>query len=90
MGVLVFGRGELADAATEWAEAGKNARRLRGVGGWQPTASGLLAHREESQAAWEGLLQDLYRRGLEGEKLLLIVRDGRSGWASAIETVKSQ
>lgn len=45
MGVLVFGRGELADAATEGVEAGTNARRLRGVGGWQPTASGLLGMR---------------------------------------------
>ncbi len=90
MGVLVFGRGELADAATEWAKAGTNARRLRGAGGWLPTASSLLAHPEESQAASEVLLQDLYRRGLEGKNLLFIVRDGCPRWAAAIETVKSQ
>jgi hypothetical protein len=30
----------------------------------------------ESQADWEGLLQDLYRRGLEGKHLALIVTDG--------------
>ncbi len=30
----------------------------------------------ESQAAWEGLLQDLYRRGLEGQHLLLIPQSG--------------
>lgn len=41
----------------------------------------------ESQAAWEGLLQDLYRRGLRGEKLLMIVTDGCPGLAAALQTV---
>lgn len=41
----------------------------------------------ESQAAWEGLLQDLYGRGLRGRKLLLIVTDGCAGLAAAIRTV---
>ena len=41
----------------------------------------------ESQNAWEGLLQDLYRRGLKGDNLLLIVTDGCAGLAAAIETV---
>jgi putative transposase len=41
----------------------------------------------ESQAAWEGLLQDLYRRGLEGRQLQLIVTDGCAGLAAALETV---
>jgi len=41
----------------------------------------------ESQADWEGLLEDLYRRGLEGKKLLLIVTDGCPGLAAAIQTV---
>jgi putative transposase len=41
----------------------------------------------ESQSAWEGLLQDLYRRGLEGKKLKLIVTDGCSGLAAALQTV---
>jgi putative transposase len=41
----------------------------------------------ESQADWEGLLQDLYRRGLEGKNLLLIVTDGCPGLAAAIRTV---
>jgi transposase-like protein len=40
----------------------------------------------ESQTAWEGLLQDLYRRGLSGRNLLLIVTDGCPGLA-AIQTV---
>ena len=41
----------------------------------------------ESQAAWEGLLQDLFRRGLLGHHLLLIVTDGCPGLAAAIQTV---
>ena len=41
----------------------------------------------ESQTAWESLLQDLYRRGLEGKNLLLIVTDGCPGLGAAIQTV---
>lgn len=41
----------------------------------------------ESQAAWEGLLEDLYRRGIEGCNLQLIVTDGCPGLAAAIQTV---
>jgi putative transposase len=41
----------------------------------------------ESQAAWEGLLEDLYRRGLEGQKLKLIVTDGCAGLMAALQTV---
>lgn len=41
----------------------------------------------ESQAAWEGLLEDLYRRGLRGRNLLLVVTDGCAGLAAAIRTV---
>jgi len=37
----------------------------------------------ESQAEWEGLLQDLYQRGLEGRHLGLIVTDGCPGLATA-------
>ena len=48
---------------------------------------GFLRSKGESQAAWEGLLQDLYRRGLQGENLLLIVTDGCAGLAAAIQTV---
>ena len=47
----------------------------------------FLRSRGESQAAWEGLLQDLYRRGLKGESLLLIVTDGCPGLAAALQTV---
>lgn len=47
----------------------------------------FLRTQGESQAAWEGFLQDLYRRGLEGKKLLLIVTDGCPGLAAALETV---
>src|SRR5262249_22295580 len=41
----------------------------------------------ESQAAWEGLLEDLYRRGLQGQKLKLIVTDGCPGLRAALQTV---
>jgi putative transposase len=41
----------------------------------------------ESQGAWEGLLNDLYRRGLRGKNLLLIITDGCPGLAGAIQTV---
>ncbi len=48
---------------------------------------GFVRSRGESQAAREGLLQDLYRRGLRGRKPTLIVTDGCAGLAAAIETV---
>jgi transposase-like protein len=41
----------------------------------------------ESQQAWEGVLNDLYRRGLEGHQLELIVTDGCPGLAAALQTV---
>src|SRR5215470_10147778 len=41
----------------------------------------------ESQLAWEGLLNDLYQRGLKGRQLQLIVTDGCPGLAAAIQTV---
>jgi putative transposase len=48
---------------------------------------GFTRSRGESQAAWEGLLNDLRRRGLAGDKLKLIITDGCAGLAAAIETV---
>jgi putative transposase len=47
----------------------------------------FLRSQGESQAAWEGLLGDLYRRGLEGQKLKLIVTDGCTGLKAALQTV---
>jgi putative transposase len=47
----------------------------------------FLRRQGESQADWEGLLGDLYRRGLEGKQLGLIVTDGCPGLAAAIPTV---
>jgi putative transposase len=41
----------------------------------------------ESQAGWEGFLNNLYHRGLRGEKLQLIVTDGCAGLATALQTV---
>ena len=48
---------------------------------------GFLRTQGESQAHWEALLNDLYRRGLKGDKLLLIVTDGCPGLAAALQTV---
>jgi putative transposase len=47
----------------------------------------FLRTKGESQADWESLLQDLYRRGLEGKNLLLVVTDGCAGLAGAIQTI---
>jgi putative transposase len=44
----------------------------------------------ESQQAWEGLLRDLYRRGLIGERLKLIITDGCAGLAAALQVVYPQ
>jgi putative transposase len=41
----------------------------------------------ESQAGWEGLLNDLFQRGLRGKNLLLVITDGCVGLARALETV---
>lgn len=51
---------------------------------------GFVRSRGESQAAWEGLLMDLYRRGLEGRNLQLIITDGCEGLAAALQTVYPQ
>lgn len=50
----------------------------------------LLAYtraKSESQAGWEGLLNDLYGRGLRGTNLQLVITDGCPGLARALETV---
>lgn len=41
----------------------------------------------KSQAGWEGLLNDLYRRGLRGQRLQLVIADGCPGLAAAIPAV---
>ena len=41
----------------------------------------------ESQGAWEGLLNDLFQRGLCGKNLQLVITDGCAGLAGALETV---
>lgn len=41
----------------------------------------------ESQAGWEGLLNDLFQRGLRGRNLQLVITDGCPGLARALETV---
>lgn len=47
----------------------------------------FLRSQGEGQSAWEGLLGDLYRRGLHGENLQLILTDGCAGLAAAIQTI---
>ncbi|HWP24614.1 MAG TPA: transposase, partial [Candidatus Binatia bacterium] len=44
----------------------------------------------ESQTEWEGFLNDLYRRGLKGENLKLIVTDGGKGLKAALALVFGQ
>lgn len=41
----------------------------------------------ESQSGWEGLLNDLFQRGLQGQRLQLVITDGCPGLARALETV---
>src|ERR1017187_7958355 len=48
---------------------------------------GFLRTKGEGRAHWEALLNDFYRRGLKGDKLLLVVTDGCAGLAAAIQTV---
>jgi putative transposase len=43
--------------------------------------------KSESQAGWEGLLNDLFQRGLRGTNLQLVITDGCPGLARALETV---
>ena len=50
----------------------------------------LLGFRQaasESQAAWEAFLNDLFRRGLEGANLKLVVTDGCKGLHAALAVV---
>ena len=41
----------------------------------------------ESQASWEAFLNDLYKRGLKGDNLKLIITDGCPGLKATIDTV---
>ncbi len=43
--------------------------------------------KSESEAAWEAFLNDLYRRGLEGASLRLVVTDGCLGLRKALDTI---
>jgi putative transposase len=58
---------------------------VRPEGGRQLLA--FVRAKSESQAGWEGLLHDLYRRGLRGQRLQLVVTDGCPGLAAAIPVV---
>jgi putative transposase len=54
--------------------------------GWREVI-GYMKAKAESEAAWEAFLDDLYKRGLTGERLKLIVADGAPGLWSALERV---
>ena len=72
------------------ATGGKQVQMLVAYGIRQDGSRHLLAFlrsQGEGQADWEALLQDLYRRGLEGHALALILTDGCPGLAAAIRTV---
>ena len=43
--------------------------------------------RSESQSAWEGFLNSLYQRGLQGQNLKLVVVDGGTGLEAALPLV---
>ena len=43
--------------------------------------------KSESQTGWEGLLNDLFRRGVRGAHLQMVITDGCPGLARALETV---
>jgi transposase-like protein len=47
----------------------------------------FMRSRGESEADWRGLLEDMYKRGLGGKNLALIVTDGCAGLAAAIQIV---
>jgi putative transposase len=43
--------------------------------------------RTESEAEWEAFLNDLYRRGLQGNALKMVTTDGNAGLHAALQTV---
>lgn len=47
----------------------------------------FLVTKHESERRWEGFLNDLYRRGLTGDALGLIITDGNAGLENAVEGV---
>jgi len=52
----------------------------------------IIAFRQapsESEKHWEAFLNDLYRRGLHGERLQLVVTDGAKGLIAAVDLVFS-
>jgi putative transposase len=71
----------------------QNVQMLVAYGVKQDGSRQLLAFQRsagESQAAWEGFLNHLYGRGLQGKRLLVIVTDGCPGLAAALQTVYPQ
>lgn len=50
----------------------------------------FYAAASESQACWQAFLNDLYRRGLVGERCRLIITDGGAGLHAALQIVYSK
>jgi transposase-like protein len=85
--LLISGWSEPAGAASSGTQAGTDAGGLWGAAGRHSPFAGLPAQPGRKSGGLGGLLQDLYRRGLEGKRLALIVTDGCAGLAAAIPTV---
>lgn len=54
---------------------------------WERHLISYRVCRSESEAEWEAFLNDLYRRGMEGKALKLIITDGNPGLHEALQTV---
>ena len=79
------GRRVAEGAAGVWAAESAAVSGLRRAQRQSPSA--LVRAKSESQSGWEGLLNDLYRRGLRGRRLQLVIPDGCPGLAAAIPAV---
>ncbi len=100
--VQQFHRGPLADEyvylfldgiVLKVRDSARKVRRRMILVAYGVTRTGLrrvlayqFAH-DESQAAWEQFLQDLFLRGLQGQALQLIVSDGGKGLQAALPLV---
>ena len=79
MGLPVSRWSQSARAAAGGPQLRTHACSLRREAGWHAPSAGLPMQQRRKQQAWEGLLQNLYQRGLLGHRLQLIVTDGCPG-----------
>src|SRR3954471_2193375 len=87
MGLSVSGWRGAEGAPARRSAAATDAGGLRRAQNGTGQLLAFLRTKGESQADWEALLNDFYRRGLKGDKLLLVVTDGCPGLAAALQTV---